>query len=210
MAAFLITTEDKNIFMEPIIIASSSPRRQEILRMLNIPFRVIMPNIDETITAGLDVDEIPEFLAREKVIEVVRSLPAEQEIPWIIGADTIITRAGKIYGKPENQEVAEKYLNELQGTTHTAISSIVLYNGRKKLTTSKNAKTTVRFAPMTESEIQWYLDTGEWHGAAGAYRIQNLASCFIEKIEGSQSCVQGLPIRELFDILSEQGYSILE
>lgn len=196
--------------MEPIILASSSPRRQEILKMLNIPFRVIMPSIDETITAGLETDEIPEFLAREKVIEVVRSLPSEQEIPWILGADTIIQKDGKIYGKPETQETAEEYLKEFQGSTHTAVTSLVLYNGRKRTTTSKTAKTKVTFAPMSDAEIQWYLETGEWHGAAGGYRIQSLASCFIEKIEGSQSCVQGLPIRELFDILNEQGYSILE
>lgn len=196
--------------MEPIILASSSPRRQEILKMLNIPFRVIMPSIDETITAGLETDEIPEFLAREKVIEVVRSLPSEQEIPWILGADTIIQKDGKIYGKPESQETAEEYLKEFQGSTHTAVTSLVLYNGRKRTTTSKTAKTKVTFAPMSDDEIQWYLETGEWHGAAGGYRIQSLASCFIEKIEGSQSCVQGLPIRELFDILNKQGYSILE
>ena len=60
-----------------------------------------------------------------------------------------------------------------------------------------------------DEEIQWYLDTGEWHGAAGGYRIQSLASCFIKKVEGSQSCVTGLPIYELYDILKEQGYSIL-
>ena len=63
---------------------------------------------------------------------------------------------------------------------------------------------------MTDEEINWYLDTGEWHGAAGGYRIQSLASVFIKKIEGSQSCVTGLPIHELFDILKEQGYSILD
>ena len=62
---------------------------------------------------------------------------------------------------------------------------------------------------MTDEEIQWYLDTGEWHGAAGGYRIQSLASCFIKKVEGSQRCVTGLPIYELYDILKEQGYSIL-
>ena len=63
---------------------------------------------------------------------------------------------------------------------------------------------------MSDAEIQWYLDTGEWHGAAGGYRIQSLASIFISKIEGSQSCVTGLPISELYAILNEQGYTILE
>lgn len=195
--------------MEPIILASSSPRRQDILRMLSIPFQVIMPNIDESFTVGQNAEETCELLAREKIIAVQRSLPSEQEISWILGSDTIVILNDKIYGKPEDQDQAYQFLKELQGKTHTVITSVVLYNGRKRTTSSRICKTNVTFAPMTDEEIQWYLDTGEWHGAAGAYRIQSLASCFIKKIEGSQSCVTGLPIYELYDILKEQGYSIL-
>lgn len=196
--------------MEPIILASSSPRRQEILKMLKIPYRVIMPNIDETFTSALENEEIPELLAREKVLAVIQSLPAGQEIPWVLGADTLVIYNDKIYGKPESQEQAFEFLKEFQGKTHTIITSLVLYNGKKHTTSSKTCKTKVTFAPMTDEEIQWYVDTGEWHGAAGGYRIQSLASCFIEKIDGSYSCVIGLPIFELYDILKEQGYSILE
>ena len=114
------------------------------------------------------------------------------------------------YFKPQNQDEAFEFLKKFQGKTHTVITSLVLYNGRKKATTSKTCKTEVTFAPMSDEEIQWYVDTGEWHGAAGGYRIQSLASCFIQKLEGSYSCVIGLPIFELYDILKEQGYSILE
>ncbi len=195
--------------MEPIILASASPRRQEILKLLNIPFRVIMPNIDETITAAVDTEEIPEFLAREKVSAVIHSLPPQQEIQWVLGADTVIEKNGKIYGKPEDEAQAEAFLREFSGSTHNVLTAVVLYNGRKKLTTSRLAKTSVTFTELSDEEIQWYLDTGEWHGAAGGYRIQSLASCFIRKIEGSQSCVTGLPIFELYDILKEQGYSLL-
>lgn len=197
--------------MEPIILASSSPRRQDILKMLGIPFQVIMPNIDEAIAAAtVDTEEMPELLAREKVAEVLHSLPPVQKIPWILGADTVIVKNGKIYGKPENQEQAEEFLHDFQGSTHTVITALALYNGRTKTTTSKTARTKVTFSPMSDAEIQWYLDTGEWHGAAGGYRIQSLASIFISKIEGSQSCVTGLPISELYAILNEQGYTILE
>ncbi|MCR4952688.1 MAG: Maf family protein [Treponema sp.] len=196
--------------MEPIILASSSPRRQEIMKMLKIPYRVIMPNIDETISTMLDHEEIPELLAREKVLAVIHSLPIGQEIQWILGADTIASFNGKIYGKPKDQDEAFQFLKDFQGNTHTIITSLVLYNGRAKITTSRISKTLVTFAPMTDEEIQWYVDTGEWHGAAGAYRIQSLASCFIKNIEGSYSGAVGLPIFELYDILKEQGYSILE
>lgn len=195
--------------MEPIILASSSPRRQEILKMLDIPFQVILPNIDETLTSSVDTEDIPELLAREKVSAVIHSLPSQQEIQWILGADTVIVKNGRIFGKPQSADEAAEFLKEFQGGSHTVITAVVLYNGKQKSTTSRVAKTKVTFAPMTDDEIQWYLESGEWHGAAGGYRIQSLASIFIEKIEGSQSCVTGLPIHELYDMLKEQNYSIL-
>lgn len=196
--------------MEPIILASSSPRRQEILKLLNIPFKVIIPNIDETISSAIEPEEIPEFLAREKVTAVIHSLPPQQEILWILGADTIILKEGKIFGKPDSRAQAEAFLREFSGKTHQVITSVVLYNGRKKTFVSKNAITKVTFSELSDKEINWYLDTEEWHGAAGGYRIQSLASCFIKSIEGTQSCVTGLPIFELYDMFKEQGYSLLE
>lgn len=196
--------------MEPIILASSSPRRQEILKMLKIPFRVIIPNIDETLSSAIELEQVPELLAREKVTAVIHSLPVGQEISWILGADTIIIFENQIYGKPQDQDQAIEFLKKFQGKTHTVVTSLVLYNGKSRVTTSKICKTEVTFAPMTDKEIEWYVETGEWHGAAGGYRIQSLASCFISKIEGSYSGAVGLPIYELYDILKEQGYSILE
>lgn len=196
--------------MKPIILASSSPRRQEILKLLNIPFKVIIPNIDETISSAIEPEEIPEFLAREKVTAVIHSLPPQQEILWILGADTIILKEGKIFGKPDSRAQAEAFLREFSGKTHQVITSVVLYNGRKKTFVSKNAVTKVTFSELSDKEINWYLDTEEWHGAAGGYRIQSLASCFIKSIEGTQSCVTGLPIFELYDMFKEQGYSLLE
>lgn len=195
--------------MEPIILASSSPRRQEILKMLDIPFQVILPNIDETLTSSVDTEDIPELLAREKVSAVIHSLPSQQEIQWVLGADTVIVKNGRIFGKPQSADEAAEFLKEFQGSTHTVITAVVLYNGKQKSITSRVARTKVTFAPMTDDEIQWYLESGEWHGAAGGYRIQSLASIFIEKIEGSQSCVTGLPIHELYDMLEKQNYSIL-
>lgn len=196
--------------MEPIILASSSPRRQEILKSLKIPFRVITSNIDETLTSAIPLEEVPEFLATEKVYAVIKSLPPKQEIQWILGADTVIVFNDKIFGKPQTQEEAFNNIKLFQGKTHTVITSIVLYNGKTKQTTTRTSKTDVTFTSMTDEEIQWYIDSGEWHGAAGGYRIQGTASIFITKVEGSYSGVIGLPIFELYDILKEQGYSILE
>ena len=138
--------------MEPIILASSSPRRQEILKLLNIPFKVIIPNIDETISSAIEPEEIPEFLAREKVTAVIHSLPPQQEILWILGADTIILKEGKIFGKPDSRAQAEAFLREFSGKTHQVITSVVLYNGRKKTFVSKNAVTKVTFSELSDKE----------------------------------------------------------
>ncbi|MBP3710630.1 MAG: septum formation protein Maf [Treponema sp.] len=196
--------------MEPIILASSSPRRQDILKLLHIPYQVIMPNIDETFSAGVDIDDVPELLAREKVLAVLHALPADREIPWILAADTLIIFDGTIYGKPRDQEEAARFLKTFSGKTHMVKTAIALYNGRTHAVSVRASVTKVTFKQLNDEEINWYIETGEWHGAAGAYRIQSLASCFIEKIHGSTSGVEGLPISELYDMLKEQGYSILE
>lgn len=196
--------------MEPIVLASSSPRRQEILKQLDIPFIINPPNIIEEAPEDMPLEDVPEFLAAKKVEAVVRSIPNDQGIPWVLGADTVIIHNGKIYGKPKSQEEAFDFLNELQGKTHEVVSGIALFNGELHYLSTRTSINKVTFAPMTPEEIEWYVNTGDWHGAAGAYRIQGLASCFISKIEGSESSVMGLPIFELYDILKEQGYSLLK
>ncbi|MBP5402797.1 MAG: septum formation protein Maf [Treponema sp.] len=196
--------------MDPIILASSSPRRQEILKMMNIPFQVIMPDVNENLTTAKSPLELTESLARSKVLSVVHSLPPKQVIPWVLGADTVVALNNRIYGKPSDQDEAFEFIKSLQGKTHTVCTSIALYNGAKKTTSTRTAVTKVTFYPMSQREIEAYVETGDWHGAAGGYRIQGMASCFISKIEGSQSCVVGLPIFELYDILKSQGYSVLE
>lgn len=195
--------------MENIILASSSPRRQEILKSLGIPFQVVLPNIDESSFVARSPTELPEILAKAKVQAVVRSRPPKQVIPWVLGADTLVVMGSKIYGKPKDHEEAIEFLTSLQDRTHHVITALALYNGRTHVTSVRAASTKVTFAPMSREEIEWYVDTGDWHGAAGGYRIQGMASCFISKIEGTNSCVVGLPIFELYDMLKEQGYSIV-
>lgn len=193
--------------MEPIILASSSPRRQEILKFLNIPFIVNPADIDETIPDDIKPEEAAEFLAARKIDAVARKIPAENEIGWILAADTIILHKNKIFGKPKNQDEAREFLNSLQGTTHKVITGIALFNGTAHYMTTRTSVNKVTFAAMSEEdEIESYLETSEWHGAAGAYRIQGKASCFIKKIEGTESSVMGLPIFELYDMLKEQNY----
>ena len=103
-----------------------------------------------------------------------------------------------------DREDARNMLSALQGKTHEVITAIALYNG--KSIDCRSVTSTVSFAPLSEGEIEWYLDTGEWQNAAGAYKIQGLASCFISGISGSYSSIVGLPLRELYVMLNDNGY----
>ena len=195
--------------MEPIILASGSPRRQETLKTLGIPFQVIIPDINEGLIEGIELEKLPEYLASKKVEYVSKMLPAKQEVPWILGADTIMIMDGKVYGKPADIDEAIMFLKEFSGKTHTVITSIALYNGKLKYLSTRTAQTKVTFASLTQDEIDWYISTGEWHNVAGGYRIQGFGSYFIKKIEGTSSTVVGLPLFELYDMLKEQGYSLI-
>ena len=196
--------------MEPIILASSSQRRQEIFRQLGIPYMVVMPEVKEDYPEDLTLEKIPEFLASKKIKAAMKMLPQGQNVPWIFAADTLIIKDDKVYGKPENKDQAIEFLKELQDGTHTVITAIALFNGKINYLSTRTSINKVTFAPISDKEIEWYIETGEWHGVAGAYRIQGLASCFISHIEGSQSSIIGLPIFEFYDILKEQGYSLID
>jgi septum formation protein len=206
-----------NHYMETIILASSSQRRQDFFNLLGIPFSVLPAMIDEShaiaaeplkLTAELAVKKV------EKAIEMTKERSLERSPGcspgcsplWICGADTVITLDGEIFGKPENKETAACMLRKLSGKEHKAITSIAIYNGRKGKIDCRSAACTVSFAAMNEGEIDWYLNTNEWQGAAGAYRIQGLGSCFITGIKGCQSTVVGLPLRDFYVILRDNGY----
>lgn len=196
--------------MEPIILASSSQRRQEIFKQLGIPYMVVMPEIKEEYPTDLEFEKIPEYLASQKIKAAMKMLPQGQNVPWIFAADTLIFKGDKVYGKPETKEQAVEFLKELQDGTHTVITAIALFNGKINYLSTRTSINKVTFTPISDKEIEWYIETGEWHGVAGAYRIQGMASCFISHIEGTQSSIIGLPIFEFYDILKEQGYSLID
>jgi septum formation protein len=97
-------------------------------------------------------------------------------------------------------------LSRLQGREHEVITAVSLYSGKAKTIDCRSVVSAVTFAALSKDEIEWYLNTGEWQEAAGAYKIQGLASCFVSRISGSPSSVVGLPIREFYVMLRENGY----
>lgn len=191
--------------MEPIILASGSLRRQEYFRLLGLPCSIIPPQIEESFVSGLGPAEQSEKLAKDKIDKVIDMLKANLPL-WIVGADTLISIDGEILGKPKDREDARQMLLRFSGRMHEVITSVALYNGRTKEISSKTVTTAVTFAVVTEDDLEWYLNTGEWQGAAGAYKIQGLAACFISEISGSFSSAVGLPIHEFYVMLKENGY----
>jgi septum formation protein len=169
---------------------------------LGLPFTCRPANIDESYALGADCRAVAEELAVKKVKKIAETV----KDAWICGADTLVELDGKIYGKAPDRGEAGKTLRSLQGRTHVVYSAVALYSGRAKTMACKTVTGDVSFAPLAEGEIEWYLDSGEWEGAAGAYKIQGLAACFITEIKGSHFCVAGLPIREFYVMLRDNGY----
>ncbi|MDR1239529.1 MAG: Maf family protein [Treponema sp.] len=190
--------------MEPIILASGSLRRQEFFRLLGLPFSIMPPLIDETITPGADPRKAAENFSVKKIKKVMELLKGR--IPaWICGADTVISVDKIIYGKPKDREDAGAMLSRLQGREHEVITAVALRNPDGVID-CRSVASTVSFARLSEKEIEWYLNTGEWQGVAGSYKIQGLASCFITGIKGSPSAVVGLPMNEFYAMLRKNGY----
>ncbi|MBP1930404.1 Maf family protein [Ammoniphilus resinae] len=190
----------------PLILASSSPRRQEILRNLGLDFSVKVSGVDESFSDGLKPAEIVELLAERKVA----SVSEEVSDGLVIGSDTIVVLNNQILGKPINLEDAFRMLMSLQGSTHSVFSGLTVMDVRtgRKLTGHVETKVTMR--GLSESTIKKYIATGEPSDKAGAYAIQGFGAIFIEKIEGDYFSVVGLPIRLLADFLNDFGYPILE
>jgi septum formation protein len=192
--------------VEPIVLASGSRRRQEYFRLLGLPFSIIAPEIGEAPEEFKDPREMAETLAIRKVQKVLGYLKGRRP-PWICGADTLISVDNTVYGKPEDRDRAGWMLRTLQGREHQVITAVALYSGKTDSIDCRPVISEVIFSPLTEEEIEWYLGTGEWQGVAGAYQIQGMGSCFISGIRGSYSSIVGLPIREFYVMLKENGYS---
>jgi septum formation protein len=192
-----------------IVLASASPRRQEILRNAGIPFSVQAADIDETPLK----DELPrdcaERLAREKALTVWRMRPGDM----VLGADTIVVADGAILGKPVDGDDAVRMLRLLSGRVHQVITGVCVVGGRgdSQLTSSEpetrtaSETTSVTMNELSDAEIRKYVATGEPMDKAGAYAIQGIASRWIPRIEGDYSNVVGLPMALVYSMLRERG-----
>jgi septum formation protein len=191
--------------METIILASGSPRRRELLTKVKLPIKVIPPDIAEDYSTGQPVPELVAKIARSKV-EAVLALFKTESPRWVLGLDTVVEIDGKVLGKPSGPEEAEAMLRLLSGRVHRVYTGIALLVRRGKPMEQEVVCTEVKFRAMESSEIRFYIETGEWAGAAGAYRIQERGAFLVDWIRGSYSNVVGLPLEAFYGILVRNEY----
>lgn len=180
-----------------VILASKSPRRREILGGLGVRFEVISADADES-SEIKDPAALVEELALRKaraVRELLRETGAWSEETLIIASDTVVANEGEILGKPQDDADAARMLRALSGKTHHVLSGIALLCGTREATDHDD--TGVRFAPMSEQEIAWYVNSKEPCDKAGAYAVQGLASMWVKGIDGDYFNVVGLPVYRL-------------
>ncbi len=199
MQAVTVTT------MLKLVLASSSPRRRMLLAGAGYDFEVVDPPMEEPTDMGsaLTPAERAEALGYFKA----RSVADGMKDACVIGADTVVACAGEsavVLGKPADRAEAERMLRSLSGTRHQVITGVALLGpGDRRQIAS--AVTHVTMRPMTDAEIEAYIESGEWIGKAGAYAIQETADRFVDKVEGSFSNVVGLPIEMVIGMIASAG-----
>lgn len=191
--------------METIILASGSPRRRELLTKVKLPIKVIPPDVAEDYSPDVPVPEMVVRVARSKV-EAVLALFKTESPRWVLGLDTVVEIDGKVLGKPPGPEEAEAMLRMLSGRIHRVYSGIALLVERGKPIEEEVVCTEVKFRAMEGAEIRFYIESGEWAGAAGAYRIQERGAFLVDWIKGSYSNVVGLPLEAFYGILVRNRY----
>jgi septum formation protein len=189
------------LLKEKIILASKSPRRAEILRAVGWDFEAVPANIDETRMETEDAVTYVKRLAQTKAETVA---PKTLNRGFVVGADTVVVIGEEILGQPRNDDDARRMLRLLSGKWHqvvTGLALIRLVNPARILVDHETTR--VRFCEMSDDEIDWYVATGEPSDKAGAYAIQGRGALFIEEVEGDYFNIVGLPVRLLYELMSD-------
>ena len=183
--------------MTRLVLASQSPRRQALLRLLTEDFEVLISDADETLPEGIAPADAVMMLAARKAEAVAALCPDA----LVIGADTVVAIDGQILGKPADAKEAGAMLRLLSGRVHEVYTGVCLW--KNQTARSFCCVTQVDFAPLSEQEITWYVASGEPFDKAGGYGIQGLAARFVRGITGDYFNVMGLPVRMLYEHLGD-------
>ncbi len=186
----------------PLILASASPRRRELMAYTGVPYQVITADTEEMKTGE------PETLVMENARRKAQAVWRRHPDSAVLGADTVVYQDGAVLGKPRDAEDAKAMLRSLSGAWHTVYTGVCVMTPDGKADTRCDASR-VQFVPLTDAEIDWYIASGEPMDKAGAYAVQGRAGMFVSRIEGSYSNVIGLPMHLVRDMLQKAGFTEL-
>jgi len=193
--------------MKKLILASSSPRRKQLLQMLGLSFEVIPSNIDEKLDPKLSPRQQVENLSLQKAQTIETQFKNKNVL--IIAADTMVVLKGEVIGKPKDEKDAIKILQKLSGTKHSIVTGFTLLDTETKKYVTNSTETKIWFRKISSVEIEAYIKREQPFDKAGGYAIHELASVFIEKIEGDDSGATGLSVFLLTKELKKFGINIL-
>ncbi|MGL4738654.1 MAG: Maf family protein [Cellulosilyticaceae bacterium] len=186
---------------EKVILASGSPRRKELMKLIPVPFDVAVKEVDETLIEGLSAEENVMQLAKKKALAVAQSFKEQ----WVLGCDTVVICDGQILGKPRDEVHAKEMLGLLSGRAHEVVTGVCMVKQDEDKVELFFDRTIVYFKELSDREVSYYIETREPMDKAGAYGIQGYASIFISRIEGDYYNVMGLPIQLVYDYLKKNN-----
>jgi len=187
--------------IKPLVLASASPRRRELLESIGLEFHIETAQVDESPAGGESPSDFVLRLSKEKAEAVTHRYPGL----WVLAADTIVVVDGDILGKPENMAAASNMLQRLSGRVHEVWTGFCLRHHENSVLAQKAVRTEVRFADLSDALCDAYVKTGEPLDKAGAYGIQGKGACLVEAVNGSYTNVVGLPLAEVVQDLLKHG-----
>ena len=194
----------KHLNKYPIILASGSPRRKQLLEQIDLEFEVVPSQIYEDFSLNLSPTDFVEYYAQEKAKDVANSYPDK----WVIGADTIVVFESHILGKPKNEKDSFQMLKRLSGNTHQVITGVSIQNIKQDISDSFHERTNVTFNTLNDNIINYYIETYAPFDKGGSYGIQDWFSVCVNRIDGCFYNVMGFPLSSFYshfiDLLETQ------
>lgn len=187
------------MFSRPIVLASKSPRRSQLLREAGFDFRILSLDVDEDFSTDMPVEEVAEYLARRKALAAAPALRPDEVI---LAADSVVILDGEIFNKPADYDEAFWMIRRLSGRQHTVVTGVCLLSAERER--SFSGVSNVTFADLSNEEIDYYIRTCQPFDKAGAYGVQEwIGLCKITHIEGTYANVMGLPVDKVYAALRE-------
>ena len=184
-----------------LILASASPRRQELLRAMGLKFKTVPAYVNENYLAGESPRQHVKRLSNDKAMVIAKKYPEA----WVLGADTIVVIDGLVLGKPKNEFQAREMLQKLSGREHKVFTGFTIARLAAEIYQTKVIQSAVQFKTISPKEMKWYVACDEPYDKAGGYAVQGKGACFIKSIRGSYTNVIGLPLCEVLEAFNKLG-----